>query len=74
MGKYATVLSLKSDQNLEGLVMTAYKNRDGNLSILIVNNREEAVNVDISINNLDKKQPFNLYQVTENLVKVAGFN
>ena len=73
MGKYASVLSLKSNQNLEGLVMTAYKNRDGNLSVLIVNNREEAVNVDISIGNFDKKKPFNLYQVTENLVKVAGF-
>ena len=49
------------------------RERDGKLSILIVNNREEAVNVDISIENFDKKQPFNLYQVTENLVKAAGF-
>jgi hypothetical protein len=73
MGKYASVLSVKSDQKLEGLVMTAYKNRDGNLSILVVNNSKEAVNVDISIVNFDHKKPFNLFQVTENLLKSIDY-
>jgi hypothetical protein len=73
MGKYASVLTLKSDRNIDGLVLTAYKNRDGNLSVLLVNNSKNVTNVGLSIDNFDNKKLFNLYQVTENLLKAADF-
>ena len=74
LGKYASILSLKGDLNLEGLVMTAYKNRDGNLQVLLVNNNKESVSVDVEIENSNPKQAFYLYQVTENSLKVPILN
>ena len=73
MGKYASVLDLKTVQNLDGLVMTAYKNRDGHISILMVNNRQEPINVTIAIDNEDKNHTFHFYQVTEALLKSELF-
>ena len=73
LGKYASVLSLKSDLTMEGLVTTAYKNSDGNLQILLVNNNKESVSVDIAIENSNPKQAYYLYQVTENSLKVPDF-
>jgi hypothetical protein len=73
LGKYASVLSNKTDQQLEGLVMTAYKNRDGNISILLVNNRKEPVAVNIAIEHTDKKRAFHFYEVTEALLKATTF-
>jgi len=73
MGKYASVLATKTDQKIEGVVITSYKNRDGNWSVLMVNNRKEAVTIDISMLNVSKKQAFGFYQVTESLVKSPDF-
>lgn len=73
MGKYASVLSCKSDQKVKGVVMTAYKNRDGNLSVLMVNNNMNAVTVDISIDKINKKQKLYLYQTTKEIVNAPSF-
>jgi hypothetical protein len=53
--------------------MTAYKNRDGNMSILLVNNRKEPVTVNIAVEHADKKQAFHFYEVTEALLKATTF-
>lgn len=73
MGKYVSVLSLKTDRKLDGVVATAYKNRDGNISVLIVNNRKEPFILDLSVTNVNQKLPFYLYQITEGLVTATGF-
>jgi len=73
MGKYASVLATKTDQKLDGVVITSYKNRDGNLSVLMVNNGKEHVTIDISMLNVTKKQALSFYQVTESLVKSPDF-
>jgi len=73
MGKYASVLSTKSDQKMDGLVITAYKNRDGNLQILLVNNTKGSVSADLVLENSNAKQVLYLYQVTESMVKVPDF-
>jgi hypothetical protein len=73
LGKYASVLSNKSDQQLEGVVITAYKNSNGHLSILLVNNRKETVTVNVAIEHLEKKQAFHFYEVTEALLKATTF-
>lgn len=73
LGKYASVLSNKTDQQLEGLVITAYKNLNGHLSILLVNNSKEPVTVNIAIEHADKKRAFHFYEVTEALLKATTF-
>ncbi|MBC7889656.1 MAG: cellulase family glycosylhydrolase [Ferruginibacter sp.] len=73
MGKYASVLSVKMDPQPEGIVATAYKNSDGQLSILMVNNRKEAVTVNVTVDNGSKKQAFYFYEVTETLLKGDNF-
>jgi len=73
MGKYASVLSCNSNQKLKGVVSTAYKNRDGNISVLMINSGKDAVTIDISIDKINKKRAFYLYQVTEDIVKKPSF-
>ena len=73
MGKYVSILSTKSDQKLDGVIFTSYKNRDGNITILVVNNTKESVILDIAVENANKKQTFYLYQVTENILKTVDF-
>jgi hypothetical protein len=73
MGKYVSVLSSKSDQKLDSIVTVAYKNRDSSVSVLIVNNRKEAVTMNLFMANINKKQAFYLYQITESLVNSVGF-
>jgi hypothetical protein len=73
LGKYASVLSVKSDQSLDGVVITAYKNPDGNLQILLVNNSNITVSADIAVDNSNRKQAFYMYQITENIVKASDF-
>lgn len=66
-------MSVKSDQKFDGLVTTVYRNRDGNLSILVINNSKNAVSVDFMLENTNSKQSFYLYQITERLVKAPDF-
>jgi len=73
MGKYASVLSFKTDQKIDGVILTSYKNKDGNISIIVVNNLKDALLVDVSLENESKKQHLFLYQVTENLLKASNF-
>jgi hypothetical protein len=72
-GKYASVLSIRADQKSEGVLITAYKNRDESLSVLSVNNKDTAVTINIAIDNSYNDKPFYLYQVTESLVKNVAF-
>lgn len=72
LGKYASVLDVKTDNTPEGLLCTAWKNRDGNLSVLMVNNRKETVDVDADFEGV-KHSKFNLYQVTENRINNTNF-
>lgn len=69
LGKYTSVLATTSDQPLEGVLFTSYKNRDGHVSLLMVNNRKEPVRVNVSMDNTDKKQNFYLYQLNEKMLQ-----
>jgi len=73
LGKYASVLSVKTDLKPEGVLLTAYKNQDGNMSLLFVNNRKEPVSVNVTIDNPDKNVSLYFYQVTESLIKDPAF-
>jgi hypothetical protein len=72
MGKYASVLSRRCDP-ADSVVLTAYKNRDGHLSVLLVNNRKKAVSVNVEIDNFNKIQKFYLFQITAEIVKPVTF-
>jgi len=72
-GKYASILSVKTDLNPEGVLITAYKNRDGNMSVLLVNNSNMSVSASISIENDLNNRVFYFYQVTEALINNIAF-
>ena len=73
LGKYTSVLSCKSDSNMDSIVVTAFKNKDGNVSVLVVNNKKMSIDFNIKIENSINKQSFYLYQVTENLLGKSDF-
>jgi hypothetical protein len=73
LGKYASILSCKTAQKIDGVLITACKNRDGNISLLLVNNKKESVLMNITMDNLNKKIPFYFYQVTETLLIDPAF-
>ena len=74
MGKYPAVLKTQVESPIEGVVITAYRNRDNNLSVLIVNNTAEPVNCNISFSNKSPKTDFYLYQVTEEKINSTNFS
>jgi hypothetical protein len=73
MGKYASVLAAKADKQIDGVILTSYKNCDGNLSVLLVNNLKESVAIDVDLLNVAAEQAFSFYQVTESILKPADF-
>jgi hypothetical protein len=73
MGKYASVLATRSNQDIDGVFYAAYKNGDGAIVILVVNNQAEPVDMDVQVEANSESQPFYLYQVTEKIVNEPGF-
>jgi hypothetical protein len=73
MGKYASVLTTRTDQDIDGVYYAAYKNGEGSIVILVVNNLAEPVGMDIQMEAVPAIQPWYLYQVTEKLVNEPGF-
>ncbi len=73
LGKYASVISAKSIQNIDDVYYAALKNRDGSIVLLLVNNRQEPVTFDVSMQPVAENQTFYLFQVTENLVQDPKF-
>jgi len=73
LGKYASVLESKADNNPDSLVFASCKNTDGNLSVLFVNNRKEPVTVSITFENSGSRKDFRFYQVTESLLHNPDF-
>jgi len=73
MGKYPDLIAWESDRCIDGVKITAYRNRDNSLSVLFVNNEERPIRVHVNFGQSGEKLKFNLYQVDENLVNKPGF-
>ncbi len=73
IGKYASVVLSESSQKPDGVFHAALKNRDGSIYVLIVNNRSESVQLNVTVEPEPVNQPLHMYQVTESLLKDSGF-
>ncbi len=73
MGKYASMLSWETDYCIDGVKPTVIRNRDGNIVLLFVNNRKNAVDVNLTIKGVPAEKIFQLYQVTDELVAKPSF-
>jgi hypothetical protein len=73
MGKYASVLFNKFDVNVEGVFATSYKNRDGSISALLVNNLDEAVSLHVEFENESVDKVFYKYEITAGILDNPEF-
>jgi hypothetical protein len=73
MGKYADLIFWQTDRCIEGVKLTAYRNRDNSVSVLFVNLEKRPVRVNVNITGQEDRLKFNLYQINEELVKQAGY-
>jgi hypothetical protein len=73
MGKYPDLIFWQTDRCIDGVKLTAYRNRDKSISVLFVNQEKRPVRVSVSITGPEDKLKFNLYQVNEEMLKQPGF-
>jgi hypothetical protein len=73
MGKYPDLIFWQTDRCIDGVKLTAYRNRDQSISVLFVNNEKRPIRVKITFKDPEDKMKFNLYQVNESLLKQPGF-
>ncbi|MFN8255318.1 MAG: cellulase family glycosylhydrolase [Bacteroidales bacterium] len=71
--KYASMLQWHTDYCIDGIKPTAFKNSDGSIVILIVNQNLEESPVNLGITGIDPKTVFYLYQLTEDAVSLSSF-
>jgi hypothetical protein len=74
IGKYPSVLNVEKEGTGEGVEAAALRNRDGNLTILLLNRRKDATHMRFGIAGIGGPVALNLYQVTEPLVTSPEFN
>jgi hypothetical protein len=73
LGKYPAVLGVEKEGTGEGIEAAALRNRDGNLTILLLNSRKAAAPVSIVVAGIQDRVELSLYQATEQLVTRPGF-
>jgi hypothetical protein len=73
MGKYPDLIFWQTDRCIDGVKLTAYRNRDKSVSVLFVNNEKRPIRVFLSFSGAEEELSFNLYQVDENVVRQPGF-
>jgi len=71
--KYASMLAWQTDYCIDGVKPTVYRNQDGNIVVLFVNNGMDVVDVNLTMKDLPSNKTLNLYQVTEKLVVKPDF-
>ncbi len=71
--KNATTIHWFTEFCIQGVKPAAFKNQDGNIVIFLVNQRQAAVNLHLTLPDQDPKQPFQVYNVTEALVSGNAF-
>ncbi len=73
LGKYASAIHCYTEWCIEGVKPTAFKNQDGNVVIMIVNKRKDPVKLNLTLLGDEAKTPFQVYQVTEELVSNPAY-
>jgi len=73
MGKYPDLIFWQTDRCIDGVKLTAYRNRDNSLSVLFVNNEKRPIREFIDFGDKQDKLKFNLYQVSADILHQSGF-
>lgn len=71
--KNATTIHWFTEYCIQGVKPAAFKNQDGNIVILLVNQRPAPVNLHLSLVDQNPKQAFQVYNVTEAMVSENTF-
>jgi hypothetical protein len=73
LGKYCSVLTIKSKPIIDELKAAALMNKNGNITIILVNLRKENLNLNLKIKGTGCNKIFSLYHVYEPIVNSANF-
>jgi hypothetical protein len=73
MGKYADMIFWQTNMCIDGVKLTAWRNRDNSIAVLFVNNEKRPIKEIISFEGQEDNLIFNLYQVTREKVVQPGF-
>jgi hypothetical protein len=63
MGKQPDLIFWQTNMCIDGVKLIAYRNRDGNIGLLIVNNEKRPIREFVTFNDAVDQRDFNLYQV-----------
>jgi len=73
MGKYPDLILWQTNLCIDGVKLTAFRNRDKNIGVIFVNSEKRPVRIMLSFIGAEDQLNYNLYQVTGLLVKEPGF-
>ncbi len=73
IGKYPDLIFWQTNMCIDGVKLTAFKNKNGSVGVLFVNNEKRPVRISLSFSGAEDQLSYNLYQVTEMLVMTPGF-
>jgi hypothetical protein len=73
IGKYPDLIFWQTNMCIDGVKLTAFRNRNGSIGILFVNNEKRPIRISLTLSGAEDKLDFNLYQVTELLVTAPEF-
>jgi hypothetical protein len=73
LGKYASVIGLENQKLPDGIEVAALKNTDGAMTIIILNHKNEPVNLQLNLKNTSGKNILFKYQVTKSLLSDTNF-
>jgi hypothetical protein len=73
MGKHPDLILWQTNMCIDGVKLTAYKNKNGSIGVLLINNEKRPVRISLSFTGSENQSSFNLYQVTEMQVMTPGF-
>jgi hypothetical protein len=73
IGKYPDLIFWQTNMCIDGVKITAFRNRNGSIGVLFINNEKRPIRISLSFSGAEDQLAFNLYQVTELLVANPDF-
>jgi hypothetical protein len=73
IGKYPDLIFWQTNMCIDGVKLTAFRNKNGSIGVLFINNEKRPVRISLSFTGAEDQLAFNLYQVTELLVTKPDF-
>jgi len=73
IGKYPEILFWQTNMCIEGVKLTAFRNRDGSIGVIFVNNEKRPIRISLTFSGDEDKLVYHLYQVSELIITGADF-